>query len=85
MATPRGNLYIIFLDDYSRYSVIYLLTNKPDASEKIREYFRVIKNQFDRYPKYIRSDGGGEYIDSALKFFFRGKKYSSSSAPYLPQ
>lgn len=87
VATPRGNrYYIVLVDDYSRYSVVYLLQHKSDAESKIREYCNMIKNQFGRFPKCIRSDGGGEFSGSALrKFFVDNGIVQQMSAPYSPQ
>lgn len=87
VATPRGNrFYIILVDDYSRYSVIYLLQHKSDAEEKVREYCNMVKNQFGHYPKCIRSDGGGEYSGRNLKNFFAEHGIvHQMSAPYSPQ
>ncbi|KXJ83125.1 hypothetical protein RP20_CCG008961 [Aedes albopictus] len=87
VATPRGNrYYMVLVDDYSRYSVVYLLQHKSDAEVKIREYCNMMKNQFGRFPKCIRSDGGGEYSGSALKTFFADNGIvHQMSAPYSPQ
>lgn len=87
VATPRGNrYYMVLVDDYSRYSVVYLLQHKSDAEVKIREYCNMMKNQFGRFPKCIRSDGGGEYSGSALKKFFADNGIvHQMSAPYSPQ
>lgn len=87
VVTPSGNrFYMTMVDDYSRYSVIYLLKRKSDASEKLKEYCNLMKNQFGRYPKCIRSDGGGEYSDSGLKQYFADKGIvRQMSAPYSPQ
>lgn len=85
--TPRGNrYYIVLVDDYSRYSVLYLLQHKSEAEEKIREYCNMMKNQFGRFPKCIRSDGGGEYCGNVLKKFFADNGIvQQMTAPYSPQ
>ena len=38
--TCGGNRYIItFIDDFSKYSTIYLLKNKSDAFKKFQDFF----------------------------------------------
>ena len=39
--TSRGNRYIIiFIDDFSKYTTVYLLKNKSDTFEKFQEFFK---------------------------------------------
>lgn len=68
--TPSGNRYsMVLIDDYSRYTVVYLLSSKSEAFEKIQQYVSLIETQFGRKPKVIGSDGGGEYSSGKLKKF----------------
>lgn len=61
--TPSGAVYVMtMIDDYSRYTVVYILKRKSEAADKIIEYVNLVNNQFGRKPKIIRSDGGGEYV-----------------------
>lgn len=85
--TPHGNrFFMTMVDDYSRYTVVYLLPKKSDAAERIREYCSLVKNQFGNYPKAIRSDGGGEYSSTSLKKFFADNGIvHEQTAPYSPQ
>ena len=47
--TRGGNRYIItFVDDFSKYTIIYLLKNKSDAFEKFQNFLKEIENQFGR-------------------------------------
>lgn len=58
--TPSGNRYFMtMIDDFSRYTVVYLLKNKSEAAGKIKQYVRWTQNKFGRKPLIIRSDGGG--------------------------
>ena len=39
--TRGGNRYIItFIDDFSKYTTVYLLKNKSDAFEKFQDFFK---------------------------------------------
>ena len=47
--TRGGNRYIItFVNDFSKYTIIYLLKNKSDAFEKFQNFLKEIENQFGR-------------------------------------
>ena len=68
--TRGGNRYIItFIDDFSKYTTIYLLKNKIDAFEKFQDFLKEVENQFDRKIKRIESDRGREYESSAFNSF----------------
>ena len=50
--TRGGNKYIItFIDDFSKYTTVYLLKNKNDAFEKFQDFLKEVKNQFSRKKK----------------------------------
>lgn len=70
-ATPSGNRYFLSLiDDYSRFVVIYLLKEKSEAKEKVKDFVYFCQNYFGRKPKVIRADGGGEYVNNDLNNFY---------------
>lgn len=87
LPTPRGNRYILTLiDDYSRYSHIYLIKHKSDVREKIIEFVEEMKTQNGKVPKVIRSDRGGEYMDGELRKYFRKKGIKTQlTVPKTPQ
>ena len=59
--TREGNRNIItFIDDFSKYTTVYLLKNKSDAFEKFQYFLKEVENQFGRKIKRIRSDRGYE-------------------------
>jgi len=56
-ATPSGNRYFLtMIDDYSRYTKVYLLKNKSEVPAKITEYVKYVQTKFNKTPKVIRSD-----------------------------
>ena len=68
--TCGGNRYIItFIDDFSKYTIVYLLKNKSDAFENFQNFLKEVENQFGRKIKRIRSDRGREYESSAFNSF----------------
>ena len=87
VTTSGGNRYFMtMLDDFSGYTVVYLLKAKSEAEYKIHEYFNLVKNQFERYPRILRTDGGGEYSGAKLKkFLAESGTIHQKTAPYSPQ
>jgi hypothetical protein len=58
----RGSLYyVIFIDDYSRKTWLYLLKTKDEVFNKFQEFKAEIKNLTNKKIKTLRIDNGGEY------------------------
>lgn len=53
--------YIVFLDDFSRFSWIFPLTLKSQALETFITFKRLVEKQFHLPIKSVQADGGGEY------------------------
>ena len=84
--TRGGNRYIItFIDDFSKYTTIYLLKNKSDAFENFQDFLKEVESQFGRKIKRIRSDRGCEYESSAFNSFVQSLGIIHETiAQYLP-
>ena len=54
--------YVTFIDDYSRFTKLYLLRNKDDAFSAFLSYKTEVENQLNKKIKRIRSDRGGEFL-----------------------
>jgi len=81
-ATPSGNRYILINDDWWLQQVY----NKPEVPAKIKEYVKYVQTKFNKTPKVIRSDRGGEYTGDDLTRFFRSEGIQvEHSVPYTPQ
>lgn len=66
--TPEGYRYwVTFIDDYSRYWVIYMLKSKDEVFEAFKLYQAYLEAQLGRKIKAFRNDKGGEYISSSFK------------------
>lgn len=85
--TPSGNkYYVTMIDDFSSYTAVYVLKSKSEVESRIREYCEMMKNQFGRYPRVLRSDGGGEYSSVSLKkYLVSNGIILQQTAPYSPQ
>ena len=84
--THGRNRYIItFIDDFSKYTTIYLLKNKSDDIENFQDFLKEVENQFGRKIKRIRSDRGREYESSAFNSFFQSLGIiHETTVPYSP-
>ena len=57
--TCGGNRYIItFIDNFSKYTTVYLLKNKSDTFEKFQDFLKEVENQFGRKIKRRRRRSG---------------------------
>ena len=80
----NSNYYITFLDDYSRFCVIYFLRNKSDAFEAFTKFAALVERQKTTPIKRFRSDNGGEYINSHFNNYFMSHGIiHEKSIPYI--
>jgi Integrase core domain/gag-polypeptide of LTR copia-type/GAG-pre-integrase domain len=64
----HGALYIAtFIDDYSRFGVVYFLKRKDQCAAAFQKYLAWAENQTSDRMLALHSDRGGEYISGALK------------------
>ncbi|KAA0063949.1 ty1-copia retrotransposon protein [Cucumis melo var. makuwa] len=86
--TSRGgkNYYVSFVDDYSRFTKIYLIKTKNEAVSMFLKFKAKSENQLRKRIKRLRSDRGGEYSDKTLKEFCESNGIIHEfTAPYSPQ
>jgi hypothetical protein len=55
----RHNYYISFIDDYSKFTWIYLLKHKSDALAAFITFQKLVERKFNRKILTVQSDGGG--------------------------
>ena len=80
-------MYIFFVDDYSRYTKVYILKAKSEAGEEAFIKYRVeAENQLDRKIKRVSSDRSREYENNSLNdHCAKLGIIHELSAPYVPQ
>src|SRR5579871_6519044 len=59
--------FIIFIDDKTRITFIYLLKTKSKAFDKFKNFQALVENQQNKKIKRIRSDNGGEFTSKKFK------------------
>ena len=61
--------YITFIDDYSRYTRVYLLRNKDETKDVFIKYKNTMENQLRKKNKRLRTDWGGKYESNPFNSF----------------
>ena len=69
MTRGGKNFYVIFVDDHSRFTKLYLLRTKDEALEMFINYKSEVENQKNKRIKRLRIDRGGEYESNHFKEF----------------
>ena len=78
--------YITFIDDFSRYTMVYLLRSKDEAFEMFLKYKAEVENQLKRKIKRLRSDRGGEYEFTPFNDFYEQHGIIHEfTLPYSPE
>ena len=85
--TRGGNIYFAtFIDDYSRYTYVYLMKNKDEVFDKFKVYKSIVENQKEKKIKILRSDRGGEYFPAIFSSFYEEHGIiHQRTSPYTPQ
>ena len=65
----RYSYYVSFIDDYSKYTWIYLLKRKSDVLQAFQNFQSLVERKFNRKIVCMQTDWGGEY--ERLNSFFR--------------
>ena len=62
ISTLGGSCYfVIFMDDFSRYTCIYLFKNRSKLYQIYRDFTKMIETQFSKPIKVFKSDNAQEY------------------------
>ena len=69
MTKGGKRFYVIFVDDYSRFTKLYLLKFKDEALEMFIKYKTKVENQKNKRIKRLRTDRGGEYKSNPFSEF----------------
>src|SRR5271163_5101795 len=78
-----GARYLLtFIDDATRYVTVYSIANKSDTFNQFVDHLTLVENQSGKSLKILRSDGGGEYINSEMRNYLteRGIRHETTVA-----
>ena len=86
MTRGGKRFYITFIDDYSRYTSVYLLRNQDEARDVFIKYKNEVENQLSRKIKRLRTDKGREYESNPFNFFCEDHEIiHETTTPYSPE
>lgn len=78
--------YVVFIDDWSRYSWIYFLRQKSEVLQVFKYLQAMVQTQFNKKIKILRTDSGGEYISTEFNHFLSAEGIiHQTSCPHQPQ
>lgn len=78
--------YVLFTDDYTRYSWIYPMRKKSEVFTHFQTFLAVVKNIFNSTVKYFQSDGGTEYVNISFSTLCHQLGiHHRLSCPHTPQ
>jgi hypothetical protein len=78
--------YVIFIDDYSRKTWLYLLKTKDEVFNKFQEFKAEIENLTNKKIKTLRKDNGGEYTSKEFVAFCKSAGIRRElTVPHNPQ
>jgi len=82
----RKKYMISLIDDFTRYAEVNFLFEKSDASGVLQTFCEKINTQMKGYPRFFRSDQGGEYVNAELTDYFESKGIQHLiTAAYAPE
>ena len=66
---PRHDIlyFITFIDDFTRYDHVYLISHKLEVLDCFKRYINLIKNQLDKKIKTLRTNWSREYLSEQFK------------------
>jgi Integrase core domain len=66
-ARHGGRYFITFIDGYTRYCHVYLISHKSESLTCFKKFIIFVENQLDRKVKALRTDCDREYLSDEFK------------------
>ncbi|PKU66151.1 Retrovirus-related Pol polyprotein from transposon TNT 1-94 [Dendrobium catenatum] len=77
--------FVTFIDEHTKYCWVYPLIQKSDVFAKFQEFYNMIRCQFNKHIKTLRTDGGGEFINNSFNQFCKNSGMRHQySCPHTP-
>lgn len=78
--------FLTLIDDFTHFTIIYLLSNKSDVTKYVMEYEAKVTAKFNSKIHRFRCDNGGEYVSTHFKNFCIKQGISLEyTTPYTPE
>lgn len=84
-AVSGMRFFLTLVDDYTRWTWIFLMKLKSDVPVLLRDFIAMIHTRFNKKIKMFRSDNGGKFFNSTCKELFQSQGILHQiSCPYTP-
>ena len=84
--TSKNNFsyFLLFVDHCTRMTWVFFLKQKSEVFDKFVSFYNLIQTQLQKQIQVLKSDNGGEFINNAMKQFFRDKGliHQNNMSPY---
>ena len=78
--------FITFIDDFTRFSHVYLISHRYEALYCFKSYSSLVETQLNTKIKFLRTDRGREYLFDLFKTYCDEKGITRQlTIPYIPQ
>ena len=78
--------FVTFTDDYTRYTITYLLKSKDEVTDKFIKYKELVEKQTYRQMKHFRTKNGGEFMNKRLNDYMKSNGiWHKKTIPYTPE
>ena len=81
-----SHYFVTFIDDFSRFSHVYIIKHRSKVLEKFKEFVELTENLIGYGVKALRSDNEGEYESNDFIRYCKKKGIKrDDTIPYTPQ
>lgn len=78
--------FLTIVDDFSRFTWVYLLKFKSETCVLVQQFLAYVKTQFDKTVKVVRTDNGAEFVNSVCDELFKASGIMhQTTCAYTPQ
>nr|ADK92880.1 retrotransposon 4 protein [Hypericum perforatum] len=77
--------FVTFIDHHSRSTWIYLLKHKHEVFSVFKEFHNLVRNQFDKKIKILRTDNGTKYMGGFKDYLKKFGIIHQTTCVYTPQ
>ena len=77
MSMSQAKYALTFIDEFSRYCWVYFVKVKSKCFDLFKVFKALAENQSGRKLKILRSDNGGEYVNSEFIQYCKDTWYHS--------
>jgi hypothetical protein len=82
----KREVFLIFFDDFSRFTWIYFLRKKSKVFQHLKDFKALVETQSGKKIKVLQTDNRGEYVNHEIhNIFHEAGIQLQHTVPYTPQ